>query len=80
MGCMAQSADQEYARVQARLATGWNTWDTQSVTTHVLLPEALAIRVGIENQATVNANAFLATALIGRQGKDEERVVPGPHS
>ena len=80
MRCLGQSADEEYARVQTRLAKGWNTWDTQSVTTHVLLPEGLAIRVGIENQATVNANAFLGTALIGRQGKGEERVVPGPHS
>jgi len=27
------------------LATGWNTWSTQSVFTHVLLPEALALKL-----------------------------------
>jgi len=70
----------EYERVQARLAQGWNTWDTRSVTTHVLLPEGLAVQIGIKNRSTLNSEAFLPSALIGRQGKDDERVLPGPHA
>ena len=37
----------EYAKVQERLARGWNTWDVHSVATQVLLPEGLAIHVGM---------------------------------
>jgi hypothetical protein len=62
------------------LASGWNTWDTHSVTTQVLLPEGLAVRVGVSYQSTESSDSFLPTALIGRQGKDDERVIPGPHS
>ena len=42
--------------------------------------EGLAVRVGIKHQDTVWAESFLPAALIGRQGKDDERVIPGPHS
>ncbi|HYK36934.1 MGH1-like glycoside hydrolase domain-containing protein [Alloacidobacterium sp.] len=76
----AQPRSSEYSQLQERLARGWNTWDTHSVMTQVLLPEGLAVRVGIKHQDTVGSDSFLPAALIGRQGKDEERVVPGPHS
>ena len=39
----------EYAQVQSRLARGWNTWDVHSVATQVLLPEGLAIHVGMKH-------------------------------
>ena len=77
---IAQQRSPEYAAVQSRLARGWNTWDTHSVTTHVLLPDGLAIRIGIKDQGTEGSDSFLPTALIGRQGKAEERVIPGPHT
>jgi len=73
-----RSAD--YAQLQQRLATGWNTWDTHSVMTQVLLPEGLAVRIGIKDQGTEGSDSFLSAALIGRQGKDEERVLPGNHA
>ena len=76
----AQQRSPEYAAVQSRLARGWNTWDTHSVTTHVLLPEGLAIRIGIKDQGTEGSDSFLGNTLIGRQGKAEERVIPGPHT
>jgi len=77
-GVAARSA--EYERLQQRLARGWNTWDTHSVMTQVLLPEGLAVQVGIKDQGTLSSDAFLSAALIGRQGKSDERVVPGPHA
>lgn len=76
----AASRSPEYTQLQQRLAMGWNTWDTNSVMTQVLLPEGLAIHVGIEQRSTEGLNSFLPTALIGRQGTDDERVFPGPHA
>jgi hypothetical protein len=70
----------EYEKVQQRLARGWNTWDVHSVATQVLLPEGLAIHVGLKHNTTLNGDAFLGDALIGRLDKDAEVVTPGPHS
>ncbi len=81
--CEAQGAvprSKDYEALQQRLARGWNTWDTHSVMTEVLLPEGLAVRVGIKDQGTEGSDGFLPAALIGRQGKEDERVVPGPHA
>jgi putative isomerase len=69
-----------YKEVQQRLAQGWNTWDVHSVTTHVLLPEGLAIRVGLEHNTTVSGDTFLSDALIGRLTSGAEEVFPGPHA
>ena len=75
---LARSA--EYGRVQRRLAQGWNTWDVHSVATQVLLPEGLAIHVGMKHNSTLNGDAFLGDALIGRFGPDAEVVTPGAHA
>ena len=66
--------------MQARLARGWNTWDVHSVTTQVLLPEGLAIHVGMKHNTTLDGDAFLGDALIGRLEKGAEVVTPGPHA
>src|SRR5580693_3258057 len=70
----------QYQLVQQRLARGWNTWDVHSVATQVLLPEGLAIHVGMKHNSTLNGDAFLGDALIGRLDKDAEKVTPGAHS
>lgn len=77
---VAQPMSPEYAAVQRRLAKGWNTWDVQSVTTHVLLPDGLAIHIGLEHNTTELVDSFLANALIGRLARGAEQVVPGPHA
>ncbi len=77
-GALARSA--EYTKVQERLARGWNTWDVHSVATQVLLPEGLAIHVGMQHNSSLNGDAFLGDALIGRLEKDAEKVTPGPHA
>jgi putative isomerase len=69
-----------YSAVQQRLAQGWNTWDTHSVTTQVLLPEGLAIHLGLKHNTTLAADAFLRDALIGRLQSGAEQVQPGPHA
>ncbi len=69
-----------YRAVQERLARGWNTWDTNSVTTQVLLPEGLAISIGLKRNTASNTDAFLGSVLIGRLQADAEQVTPGPHA
>jgi hypothetical protein len=83
--CAAASAQStprspQYDAVQRRLASGWNTWDVQSVTEHVLLPHGLAIKFGLQHRSTLAAEDFLADSLIGRQTPNAEQVFPGPHS
>jgi hypothetical protein len=70
----------DYREVQHRLAQGWNTWDVNSVVTQVLLPEGLAIHVGLKHNNTLFGDAFLGNALIGRLEPGAEQVKPGPHS
>ncbi len=70
----------QYRETQTRLARGWNTWDVNSVTTYVRLPDGLAIHVGMKHNSTLSGTDFLANPLIGRLTKDAEIVVPGPHA
>ena len=70
----------EYAAIQASLQRGWGNWNTSTVTSQVLLPEGLEIRLGIKKVSSENSDAFLDTALIGRRGDHDERVFPGTKS
>jgi putative isomerase len=76
----AQTPADAYAAVQHRLAEGWNTWDTNSMMTEVLLPEGLAIHAGMKHNTGEYGDRFLRDAFVGRLAKDAERVTPGPHS
>lgn len=78
--CETIPAAAEYAQIQNHLAQGWNTWDTNSVMTQVLLPEGLAIHLGIKQRSTEGSNSFLPAALIGELAPGEPQVFPGPHS
>lgn len=78
--CEQHPRSEHYDALQRKLAQGWNTWDVQSVTTHVLLPQGLAIRIGVQRRSTVSGDASLEDALIGRNGPDAERVIPGIHA
>jgi putative isomerase len=73
-------ASPEYVQLQHRLAQGWNTWDVQSVTSHVLLPDGLAIQVGLEHNTTELVDSYLSNPLIGRLARGAEQVTPGPHA
>ena len=67
----------EYENLKKRLAAGWNTWNTRSVLSHVLLPEGLAINLCLKEY---REGGYLKEALIGRQGKGDEQIRPGPHA
>lgn len=67
----------EYAETQRRLATGWNTWDTRSVLTQVLLPHGIGLQLGLKEYYR---GTTLRSAQIGRTGVDDETVTLGPHA
>lgn len=79
-GDLAGARSAQYEQVQKTLARGWNTWDVHSVTTQVLLPEGLAIHVGMKHNTGEYGDAFLGDALIGSFGPDAPVVTPGPHA
>ncbi|HEX4319675.1 MAG TPA: trehalase family glycosidase [Acidobacteriaceae bacterium] len=70
-----EQASTEYAAVQHRLAQGWNTWDTNSMTTHVLLPEGLAVHVDFKHNSTEFGDGFLEKTSVGAG-----TVFPGAHA
>ncbi len=63
--------------MMSRMAQGWNTWNTRSVLSHVLLPEGLALSLGVKNYQT---GRVTLESLIGRFGDHEEKIHPGPRS
>ena len=71
----ANASSAQYRAVQHRLAQGWNTWDTNSMTTHVLLPEGLAVHVEFKHNSTEFADAFLDKTSVGAG-----TVFPGAHA
>jgi putative isomerase len=66
-----------YEDTQRRLARGWNTWDTHSLLTQVLLPDGLAVSLGLKEYYRGNV---LHRVQIGRREEDAEEVTLGPHA
>ncbi len=54
--------------------SGWNTYHTRSVLTHVRMPEGFALSLGFKNYSS---GQVLKEALIGRFGENDEKIVPG---
>ena len=69
------ASTEQYRELQKRLAAGWNTWDVNSMTNHVLLPEGLAIEMGLKHNATLGGDDFLRETFVGRG-----QVFPGAHA
>ena len=68
----------ELTELNSRLSKGWNTWNTRSVLSHVLLPDFFAINLQLISHQSGDT---LKEALIGREGYvSNEIVIPGPHA
>lgn len=80
-GIRGAAADpvRDYAAVQGRLARGWNTWNTNSVFSHVLLPEGLSVSVGLHS-ISLYQGRYLSLAQAGGTAKDEVQVSMGLHA
>jgi putative isomerase len=66
----------EYLQLKSELNKGWNTWNTSSVLSHVLLPEAIAIDFYLKDQN----GQILKEALVGKVGKGVESILPLAHT
>jgi putative isomerase len=69
----------EYDAAQHRLATGWNTWNTNSVLSQVLLPEGVAITVGLHS-LSLSGQQYLPLAQPGGGPRNPSPVILGPHA
>jgi len=67
----------EYIKVKSEIARGWNTWNTRSVLSYVLLPEAISVDFYMKDRIS---NEILKEALIGRRGENAESVLPLGHA
>ncbi len=63
-----------YDIMRESMLQGFNTYDTYSVLSHVLLPEGFAIKLGLKHRVE---KTVLRNALIGRFGEQEEHIHPG---
>ena len=68
---------EQYQLLKKGFIKGWQTWNVDSVLSHVLMPEGFALNVCVREYAS---GSYLKEALIGRFEKDAERVYPGPHA
>lgn len=68
-----------YRDLQENLASGWNTWDTYSCLTHVLMPQGLGIQLQF---AAPDGKHFLREAYISRDYDDAgiAGIIPGAHA
>lgn len=71
--------EQEYGQLQVKLSSGWNTWNTQSVLSHVLLPQGLAVNIGLKSNG-ITHNRYLHEAYISPKQPRAETVVAGYHA
>ena len=60
----------QYDEIKRKLLKGWNTWNTRSVLSHVLLPEGFALNLGLKEY---KGGQYLKEALIGRQDQPSLR-------
>jgi len=69
----------EYRALQKRVASGWNTWNTNSVMSHVHLPDGFALTLGLKNSGTglrYQRDFFQANETLKRP----EKIRLGPHA
>lgn len=64
----------EYNDLKNRLASGWNTWNTRSMVSHVLLPYGFALNVGIKDYWRPS---YVKEALMGIKGPRDIACRPG---
>lgn len=66
-----------YDELRQKSNTGWNTWNTASVLSHVLLPYGFSINLNIKESS---GEHVVRNPLVGRFGDREEHIKPGPRS
>jgi putative isomerase len=68
---------EEYPGLKKELASGWNTWNTRSVMSHILLPDKLALNIYAKDN---KSGRILKEAFIGNKVQGSEKAIPGDHA
>lgn len=68
---------EEYPALKKELLSGWNTWNTRSVMSHILLPDKLAINIYAKDN---KSGRLLKEAFIGNKVEGSEKAIPGDHT
>lgn len=63
-----------YKQLQANLSKGWNTWNINSVLSHVYLPSGFALNLGVKEY---EEGFYLKESLIGRYNEKQSDTTPG---
>ncbi len=66
-----------YKKLKKKTNSGWNTWNTSSVLSHVCLPQGFAVNICLMEYS---AEGILRDSLIGRSGEKTEVITPGPRT
>lgn len=72
----------EYEEMKKKRIRGWNTWNSRSVTSYVLMPEGFMLSLGFKEWGIADtwATRYLPEVLVGRKSENEEKVHPGAHT
>ena len=76
---IAQSPAHQYQQTQSQLAKGWNTWNTQSVLSHVLLPEGLSLNIGFKTNG-ITGNRYMHESYLSTKAQRPEHIEAGYHA
>lgn len=60
--------------LRERIGSGWNTWNTRSVLSHVYMPDGLSLNLVIKN---IQTHQVIRESLIGREDESLEDIHPG---
>lgn len=71
-----------YETLKTESIKGWNTWNTNSVLSHVYMPYGFAVNIGIKEHELGSTwrPRYLREFLIGRRGEHEEKIHVGAHA
>lgn len=67
----------EYLQLKSELCREWNTWNTKSILSYVLLPEAISVDFYLKDNPS---GEILYEALMGRRGAEAETILPLAHT
>lgn len=74
------NANNRYEMIQKSLQMGWGTYNHKSVLSHVLLPEGIALNIGVKFSNTGPSDNYLREAFISSRGDRSEVINPGPRA
>ena len=68
----------QYKEIKEKLAQGWNTWNTRSITSYAHLPSGYTINLAWKQHYWLDEK-YLKETLIGKNGDDDPIIKPGEH-